>query len=105
MPASIRRRKRITLTEKPPLDAAEGLKAHWWRENILAMSRPELAEALGIHQRTIERYEAMSEVPTIYRLACEALSRNNANNWAWTDPKTSKSLGYKSSIFGEQSVY
>jgi hypothetical protein len=47
---------------------------------------------LGIHSRTIERYEAMDAIPIIYRLACESLSRNNAGTWAWTERKVDKSL-------------
>jgi hypothetical protein len=55
-----------------PCSASEGLRARWWREHVMGMSRPQLAEALGIDDQRIYRYESARMVPPLYRLACAA---------------------------------
>jgi hypothetical protein len=88
----IRHRRRITLLVEPTDNAHEGRQAAWWRENILQVSRPQLAKIIGISSRTIERYEARKVVPKIYRLACDTISRNRNPTWHWQKRDPLKSL-------------
>lgn len=46
------------MTDQPPKNAPEHLRARYWRENIAKMSRPELAEAIGYSVSTIGDMEA-----------------------------------------------
>jgi len=60
----------------------KGQLAAWWREHTMRLSRPALGEILGIDARTIERYEAKTTVPSLYRLACAALTQG-LESWEW----------------------
>lgn len=46
------------MTEQPPRDAPEHIRARYWREYIAKMSRPELAEAIGYSVSSIGDMEA-----------------------------------------------
>jgi transcriptional regulator with XRE-family HTH domain len=67
-----RLRARTNPLAQPPRSSPEGLRARWWREHVMGMSRPQLAEALGIDDQRIYRYESARVVPPLYRLACAA---------------------------------
>ena len=77
-----KRRVRQTVKEQPLQDAPEGLKAAWFRQNVLKVSRSELATWLDVSAKTIEREEAREAVSTLYRLACAALVEN-LHDWQW----------------------
>ena len=76
-------RLKYTTPEALPNDASEGLRAAWWRERIMGMSRRELADAIGVKSViTITKHE--TEGPTTqYRLACSALSYE-LEKWDWS---------------------
>jgi hypothetical protein len=63
----------------PAADTPEGYRAAWWRERVLGYSRPQLADALGLHTTTIETYENSQTVPLQYGLACAALQVDRLN--------------------------
>lgn len=46
------------MTEQPDKSAPEHIRARYWREHIVKMSRPELAEAIGYSVSTIGDMEA-----------------------------------------------
>ena len=71
-----RRRLRPTTDHRDPPKPhdREGYKAAWWRERVMKVSRPELAERLGITSGTIFRYENSDDVPTLYKMACKGLN-------------------------------
>jgi hypothetical protein len=75
-------RLRITTPDTAPVDATEGTAAAWWREHILGLSRPGLAQLLDISSKTIEREESRDRVSTQYRLACAAINAS-LDEWAW----------------------
>lgn len=69
-------------------DQSKGARAQWWRENILAMSRPVFARLIGASVSTVERYETNRVHEsnwTYYRLACAAVDADLIG-WEW--PKT-----------------
>jgi len=78
-------------TADPARDAPENERCQWWRENIMHMSRPELAERVGMSVSTItdiERgyYRGNKAVidPAVmqrYRLACAAVALNVQFDW------------------------
>lgn len=80
--AKYRRLIRTVPTTKPPDDAPEGRRAAWWRENVVKISRPVLAEHLGITIDTILRNENLEKIPRIYRLACASVDCGD-DNWNW----------------------
>jgi transcriptional regulator with XRE-family HTH domain len=43
------------------------------RDDVLKMSRPQLAERLGVSQSTLYRQERAKKVDSLYRLACAAI--------------------------------
>lgn len=79
----IYRLRPTTSEEVPSPDAPEGMRAAWWREHRMGLSRPALADRLGINFQRIVRYEQMIVVPQLYRLACAAISAD-AENFDWT---------------------
>lgn len=86
------RRLRPTVPASPPrYNAPEGQRAAWWRENQAKLSRPALAEILGLTGQTIWRYEAMKEVPIGYKLACAALHAKIEFDWTAAKAKVGAS--------------
>lgn len=77
----IRRLRPTTAAKLPNPKAPEGVKAAWWREHVMRLSRPALAERFGITSATVANYEAAETVPTMYRLACGALSAGVGFDW------------------------
>lgn len=75
------RRLRPTITRQPSLGAPEGLRAAFWRETVLKLSRPALADLLGVQSQVVERYENADKVPERYRLACAALGAGLKFDW------------------------
>jgi hypothetical protein len=83
-PNTKRRKRTTTDPAKPPgADAPEGERAKWWRERIMGLSRPALAEQLGVHPATIDRQERSATVDSVYRLACAAVANEQAE-WCWS---------------------
>lgn len=82
MSKPIARRLRVTTSQRPTGNAPEGLSAAWWRENVLGISRPALAELLEISAKTVKREETGERVSTEYRLACAALDAK-LDQWSW----------------------
>lgn len=78
---TIRRLRPTTPPEVPAADAPEGLRAAWWREHRMGLSRPELAERLRISPQTVTSYEGLDVVPQIYKLACAAIENDIAFDW------------------------
>jgi hypothetical protein len=83
-------RPRLTGPETPTDEMAEGLRAAWWRERVLEISRPKLAELLGVSAKTVTREEQRSRVSTEYRLACAALDAELAG-WSWKSSRPDRS--------------
>lgn len=75
------RRLRPTTQEWPGDEAPEGKRAAYWREHVMGLSRPAMAELLGLTSQTITRYEESDEVPAMYRLACAALTAQFEFDW------------------------
>jgi len=74
------RRLKFTTEATPPNpEDPEGYRAAWWRERVLGYSRPQLAQALGLHPGTILAYEKAETVPLAYSLACAALQVERLN--------------------------
>ena len=72
----------------PRYNAPEGQRAAWWRENQMRLSRPALAERLGIKSnQTIGKFERMTEVPLWYRLACASIAANLKFDWQQASAK------------------
>lgn len=78
--------------EPPPgPDAPEHIRAQWWRENVVRMKRPELAELVGVSVSRIVDIEAGENRTTKqpideatmrrYRLACAAVTLGVEFNW------------------------
>jgi len=77
-----RRRLRTVMPAKPPaFNSPEGIRAAWYRQERLRLSRPALGEQLGLTSRTIENYEKMAKVPELYRLAVAALGAKLEFDW------------------------
>lgn len=74
---------RLTTPDKLPKNAPEGLRAAWWRERVLKMSRPELAKQLGMTPLAIFNIETSqtAKVRDTYRLALAALSIGIMFDW------------------------
>ena len=80
-----------TKSKRPPAKAPEHERARYWRENIVNLSRRELAERIGISASRITDYERGhdrgSGVPidqgtmTRYRLACAAIMLGIEFDW------------------------
>lgn len=84
----LRRVRNTVPTTAPRLGTPEGQRAAFWRESIMHLSRPALAELLGIKSnQTIERYEKMAKVPVEYRLACAALAARIEFDWTQAKAK------------------
>src|SRR4051812_22914420 len=78
-----RRRLRTSTPDKPPgPKAPEGERARWWREHVLKLSRPALAERLGVHPATVDRQERAEKVDAMFRLASAALALG-LDGWSW----------------------
>lgn len=76
------RRLRVAVPAKHPGPAApEGQRAAWYRQEHLRLSRPALGERINLTPGTIARYEGMSKVPELYRLAIAALSADLRFDW------------------------
>lgn len=76
-PEGVKRDRKVA-PAKLPANAPEGMRAAWWRENVMRMSREKLAEALsakGLNMSvgSIKRAEASPKVSQFYKLACAAL--------------------------------
>ena len=84
----------ITMTTKPkrpPAKAPEHERARYWRENIVNLSRRELAERIGISASRITDYERGHDrgsgapidqgARTRYRLACAAVALGIEFDW------------------------
>lgn len=70
--------------QEPSADAPEGVRAHWWRENVLRMSRPQLADKIGRSVSYIESLELGTRPPedfTAYRLLCAAVWAGLEFDW------------------------
>jgi len=48
---------KITIIELPSGKAAESAKAAWWRQHIVKLSKPALAEIIGVSVGRIDSYE------------------------------------------------
>ena len=83
----------ITMPETPAPDpsAPEHERARWWRENIVKLSRRELAERIGVSESTITNFELghvretgkpIDENAMLrYRLACAAITLGVEFDW------------------------
>jgi hypothetical protein len=84
-----RRPKKSGPTEPPGPDAPENLRAHWWRESVMELSRPALAEKIGRSVAYIEDMERGAQritgAPitdyTAYRMACAAVAAGLEFDW------------------------
>lgn len=79
------------MTDHPPKDAPEHVRARYWRENIAKMSRPQLAEAIGYSVSSIADIEAGMNRTTRqpidpltmkrYRLLCAGVGLDIEFDW------------------------
>lgn len=84
-----RRLKRTGSTERPVQDAPEHVKAKWWREEVMGLSRPALAEMIGRSVAYIEDMERGTQRPsgapitdyTAYRAACASVAAGVEFDW------------------------
>ena len=75
----------------PPKDAPEHVRCRWWRENIARLSRPELADMIGVSASRIADIEAGQTRSTKapiddatmrrYRMACAAVTLGVDFDW------------------------
>lgn len=91
------RRLRPTIDRQPSLGAPEGTRAAWWRENVLKLSRPALADMLDLTSQTIAKFEGQAKVPIMYRLACSAIAGQIEFDWE----KATAQVGVSTITFGE----
>lgn len=78
-------------TSYPARDAPENERCQWWRENIMKLSRPDLAERVGMSVSTITDIERGyyrgnkapidAAVMQRYRLACAAVALGAQFDW------------------------
>lgn len=84
--------RKPTETASPPaLDAPEHERARWWRENVVRLSRPELAKRIGMSPSRILDYEAGHRRDTgkaiepeqmrRYRMLCAAVTMGLQFDW------------------------
>ena len=76
----------------PGLDAPEHERALWWRENVVGLSRSELAKRIGYSETAIMNIELGVQQDTgrpveeramlRYRLACAAITLDVLFDWA-----------------------
>lgn len=81
----------VTDNTPPARDAPDHIRCKWWRENIMKLSRPKLAELTGFSQSTIADIEAgvnrttkATIDPSVmqrYRLACAAVALGAQFDW------------------------
>lgn len=79
------------MTEKPDKSEPEHIRARYWRENVVRMSRPALAEAIGYSVSTIGDMEAgmnrITKKPIDavamkrYRLLCMTVGLDASFDW------------------------
>lgn len=91
------RRLRPTVARQPSMGSPEGVRAAFWRENVLRLSRPALGSLVGITNQTVAKFEGMAVVPVWYRLACAALTSGVAFDWE----KATAQVGKSTITFGE----
>lgn len=71
--------------ETYPKDSPDHVKARWWRENVVKMSRPALGNALGYTSTAI--YNIENNIRTNdksmqrYKMACAGLVSNPKFYW------------------------
>lgn len=78
---AIRRLRPTTAPHWPGDTAPEGQRAAYWREHVMRLSRPALADLLGVSLSTVVRAETDQELPNTYRLACAALCAGVSFAW------------------------
>lgn len=76
---------------RPPASTPEHVKARWWRENVVQMSRNELGAIVGVSASRILDIEAGStrgsgamidrDTMTRYRMACAAVALGVEFDW------------------------
>lgn len=81
----------VTDNIPPATDAADHIRCKWWRENIMHMSRPKLAELTGFSASSIADIETGMNRSTKapidpavmqrYRLACAAVALGVQFDW------------------------
>lgn len=79
------------MTDLPAADAPEHVRARWWRENVVRLSRAALAEAIGYSpsiitdiERGANRGTGAPIDPAVmhrYRMACAALTVGASFDW------------------------
>ncbi|NTG61824.1 helix-turn-helix transcriptional regulator [Agrobacterium rhizogenes] len=74
--------------EKPADDAPEHIKCRWWRNDLMELTREQLAAATGFSVSTIRDFESGKEVDPMarkrYTLACAAVSAGVEFTWTRT---------------------
>ncbi|MBB4066770.1 helix-turn-helix domain-containing protein [Gellertiella hungarica] len=78
--------------DKPPHDAPEHLKARYWREEVLELTRDQLAALTGFSASSIKDFENPSKdidpmARKRYRLACAAVAMGIQFDWLTTSLK------------------
>lgn len=83
-----------TSSKKPDAKVSEGVKARWWRENIMRMSRKDISDLTGystVHIGNIEGdWNSSTKGPPPprayqqYRVACAAISAGVVFDWFTT---------------------
>jgi transcriptional regulator with XRE-family HTH domain len=78
------------MTERPAPDAPEHVRARWWRENVLGLSRRQLADLVGYSETMIKEFEhgrrfdgspLSLNALTRYRTACAAIEARVRFDW------------------------
>ncbi|ASY64465.1 hypothetical protein SJ05684_c30410 [Sinorhizobium sojae CCBAU 05684] len=75
--------------ERPPADAPEHLKCKWWREEVMELSREQLAPLIGFSAAAIKDFERPNkEIDPMarrrYTMACAAASIGVEFDWLST---------------------
>jgi hypothetical protein len=85
---------KITIIELPSGKATEAAKAQWWRQHIVKLSKPALAQAIGVSVGRIDSYERgygrtgkpfSDEIWDNYKRKCyeERWQRCSLKEWNW----------------------